>query len=217
MSMNFGREQALLRQRFTEAGSEQTIAERRSQFGDKLKHLGAAEDEILRAARELTEQFPEMGRAQMTAFVRTLWQSKTYDLQRCAVEVLCLRAELLEPPDLPFLEGLLQESLVAPVTAVLADRALGTLVCRSKKLWKDLQRLAKGSNAALRRAAVLATRAPVCADPKVFERFEKLVTPLLEVEDPELQAAIDATLAQAREHDADAVRQFAAAHGRELD
>ncbi|MCK5940827.1 MAG: DNA alkylation repair protein, partial [Planctomycetes bacterium] len=76
--MNFGREQALLRQRLTAQGSEERATQQQAQFGDGMKCLGASDDEVLAAATDLVEQFPEMGRAQMTAFVRTLWSSKTH-------------------------------------------------------------------------------------------------------------------------------------------
>ena len=50
MSMNFGREQALLRQRLTAKGSPELAAERRAEFGDAVKFLGADDDEVLAAA-----------------------------------------------------------------------------------------------------------------------------------------------------------------------
>ena len=112
MSMNFGREQALLRQRLTEKGSPELAAEQQARFGDKMKCLGAADDEVLAAASDLVEQFPTMGRAQMTAFVRTLWGSKTHELRGVGAEILVRRAELLEPPDLAFVEGLLKDNYI---------------------------------------------------------------------------------------------------------
>ena len=216
MSMNFGREQALLRQRLTEQGDEERARELAAQFGPKIKCLGARDEDMVQAAAELTEQFPEMGRAQMTAFARTLWNSKTHELRRVGAEILALRAELLEPPDLPAIEAMLKESHDDSVTTKLASDVLGRLVCKNKKLWKDLQKLAKSADDKLRRAAVLAAKAPCAADGGVFDRFEKLVTPLLADADELLQGAIDEVLQAASDQDADAVKAFAEAHGRKL-
>lgn len=216
MSMNFGREQALLRQRLTAAGAPERAASRAAEFGDALQFLGADDAEVAAAASDLAAQYPQMGRAQMTAFVRTLWQSKVHELRAVGVELLALRAALLEPPDVPFLEGLLKDDAVEPVADRLASDVLGPLVGRNKKLWKDLQKLAKSANARLRRAAVRAAKAPVAADAAVFARFEDLAVPLLAEADALLQRAIDAVLVAAAQHDAELVRAFAEQHGRKL-
>jgi 3-methyladenine DNA glycosylase AlkD len=216
MSMNFGREQALLRQRLTAQGTEELIAARVAQFGDSLKFLGADDQEVVQAATDLAEAYPDMGRAQMTAFVRTLWSSKTHELRCVGIEILAMRASLLEPPDLPFVEGLLKETTIEQVANRIACDVLGPLVCKNKKLWKDLKKLSKSANERLRRAAVRATKAPIAADSSVFSRFEDLVTPLLSQADALLQQAIDEVLIAAAAHDADLVNAFAKEHGREL-
>ena len=216
MSMNFGREQALLRQRLTAKGSEELAAAQAAQHGDNLKFLGADDQEVLAAATDLAELYPDMGRAQMTAFVRTLWGSKTHELRCVGIEILAMRASLLEPPDMPFVEGLLKDATIEALNERIASDVLGPLVCKNKKLWKDLHKLAKGANEQLRRAAVRAAKAPVTTDSTVFPRFEKLVTPLLEEADTQLQAAIDEVLAAAVETHADAVQAFAKEHARKV-
>lgn len=216
MSMNFGREQALLRQRLTAKGSEELAAEQTAQFGDGVKFLGVAEDEVLAAATDLADTYPDMGRAQMTAFVRTLWGSKTHEMRCVGVEILAQRATLLEPPDMPFVEGLLKEATTEELGARIAADVLGPLVCKNKKLWRNLGKLAKSANEKLMRAAVRATKAPIAADKAVFSRFEELVTPLLAEADAILQEAIDEVLAAAAEQDKEAVQAFADAHGRKL-
>ncbi|MFT4512009.1 MAG: 3-methyladenine DNA glycosylase AlkD [Planctomycetota bacterium] len=216
MSMNFGREQALLRQRLAAKGSEELAAERTAQFGDGLKFLGADDAEVLAAATDLAALYPDMGRAQMTAFVRTLWGSKTHELRCVGVEILAMRASLLEPPDMPFVEGLLKDATIETANERIASDVLGPLVCKNKKLWKDLNKLASGANEQLRRAAVRAAKAPLATDATVFTRFEELVTPLLTEADELLQAAIDEVLAAAVETHEDAVKAFAKEHGRKL-
>lgn len=214
--MNFGREQALLRQRLTAKGSEELAAELVAQFGDAVKFLGADDQEVLAAATDLAAQYPDMGRAQMTAFVRTLWGSNTHELRCVGIEILAMRASLLEPPDMPFVEGLLKDATIEAINERIASDVLGPLVCKNKKLWKDLNKLAQGTNEQLRRAAVRAAKAPMTTDSTVFARFEELVTPLLPEADTLLQAAIDEVLVAAVETHQDAVSAFAAEHGRKL-
>ena len=181
-----------------------------------MKFLGATDSEVQAAATDLTDTYPDMGRAQMTAFVRTLWGSKTYELRCVGVEILAKRASLLEPPDMPFVEGLLKDATIEEVNERIASDVMGPLVCKNKKLWKDLNKLAKGANEQLRRAAVRATKAPVQKDSSVFNRFEDLVTPLLSEADEQLQQTIDEVLAAAAETHEEAVKAFAEAHGRTL-
>lgn len=216
MSMNFSREQMLLRQRLQAAGSPATAARLQQEIGGNATFLGADRDAIRAAARDLADAYPQMGRAQMTAFVRTLWQSRIHELRAVGAELLAERAALLEPADLQFLEQLLGEEAGDDIGTRLAGDVLGALVLKNKKLWRDLRRLAAASNRALQRAAVRACRLPLLHDEGSFTRFEEVTRPLFEVADDRLQQAIDELLAAAAAVHADAVRELAARHGRKV-
>ncbi|MCA8974722.1 MAG: DNA alkylation repair protein [Planctomycetes bacterium] len=214
--MNFGREMSLLRIRLTEAGSPESAARRQAELGGNAAFLGAAPKEIDAAASDLVTTYPEMGRAQMTAFVRTLWQSNVHELQAVGIRILASRASLLEPHDLPFVEGLLKKCDTEPVAETLASDVLGVLATKNKKLWKDLRRLAGHADVRLRRAAVRACREPLLADETAFERFVDIVDPLFQTGDADVLQTIDEVLAAiANVHD-DAVRELAARHGRKI-
>lgn len=213
MSMNFGREQSLLRQRLQAKGNPAAAAEQQQRHGTTQTFLGAPDAEIAAAAGDLAAAFPAMGRAQMTAFVRTLWKSKIHELRAAGVHLLAMRAQLLEPADLPFLEDLLGDEAADAVLARLAAEVLGALVGRHKKLWKDLRRLAGSDKDGLRRGALRATSLPLQSDDEAFARFRELAEPLLAHADPLCQQALDAALqAAAPRHHAAAtafVQQFA--------
>ncbi|MCB9887891.1 MAG: DNA alkylation repair protein [Planctomycetes bacterium] len=214
--MNFGREQSLLRQRLTAVGSPTAAAARQQELGGEVTSLGAPDSEVRAAALALVETYPQMGRAQMTAFVRTLWASKIHELRAVGVEILAARAALLEPADLPFLEKLLGDETAAPLVGPLADGALGDLVARNKKLWKDLERFVKSGRKLLRRAAAAAVRQAVAADAALFARFEKLVQPLLADADAATNHELDRVLTALAATNHDAVRDYADRHGRKL-
>ena len=216
MSMNFSREQMLLRQRLQAEGSPTRAEKLQQEIGGDLTFLGADEPAIRAAANDLVATYPQMGRAQMTAFVRTLWQSRIHELRAVGVELLAARAELLEPHDLDFLEKLLKDGEADALAAKLAADVLGTLVVKNKKLWRDLRRFATASNEALQRAAVRACRLPLLHDEAAFARFEELTTPLFATADATLQRAIDELLAAAAAVHADAVRDLAERHGRKV-
>jgi hypothetical protein len=216
MSMNFAREQSLLRQRLQAQGSPALAAARQQELGTATTFLGAGDDAIATAATDLAAMHPQMGRAQMTAFVRTLWQSKIYELRAVGIELLAARASLLEPADLTFLEGLLADSEVDALAQRLAGDVIGVLVSKHKKLWKDLRRFAAASQDVLRRAAVRASRLPLVDDSEAFPRFVELAEPLLAVPDDKLQQAIDELLTAAAATHGDAVKEFAARHGRSV-
>lgn len=214
MSMNFAREQSLLRQRLQAQGSPALAAARQQELGTATTFLGAGDDAIAAAAADLAAMHPQMGRAQMTAFVRTLWQSKIYELRAVGIELLAARASLLEPADLTFLEGLLADSEVDALAQRLAGDVIGVLVSKHKKLWKDLRRFAAASQDVLRRAAVRASRLPLVDDGEAFPRFAELAEPLLAVPDQRLQQAIDELLTAVAATHGDAVKEFAARFGR---
>jgi hypothetical protein len=214
MSMNFAREQSLLRQRLQAQGSPALGAARQQELGTATTFLGAGDEAIAAAATDLAAMHPQMGRAQMTAFVRTLWQSRIYELRAVGIELLAARASLLEPADLTFLEGLLAESEVDALAQRLAGDVIGALVSKHKKLWKDLRRFAAASQDVLRRAAVRASRLPLVEDSEAFPRFTEFAEPLLAVPDDKLQQAIDEVLSAAAATHGDAVKEFAAQHSR---
>jgi hypothetical protein len=216
MSMNFAREQSLLRQRLQAAGNAAAAEQQKLELGSAAAFLGAGKDAIDAAAQALVAAYPAMGRAQMTAFVRTLWQSKIHELRAVGIELLAARATLLEPADLAFLEGLLKDCDADPLAARLAGDVVGAVVTRHKKLWKDLRRLAAASQDVLRLAAVRASRLPLLDDAASFPRFAELAEPLVAVADARLQQALDELLAAAAAVHLDAVRAFAEKHGRKV-
>ncbi len=210
MSMNFAREQSLLRQRL--AGKAVPGAALPPTDGETF--LGAPPAEIDAAAEALGAAWPQMGRAQMTAFVRTLWNSKIHELRAVGVRLLAARAALLEPADLPLLESFLRDSGSEDLRRRLAGDVIGSIVQRNKKLWRDLKRFT--ADATLRLAGVRAAARALANDGEAFPRYAELVEPLLAVADDSLQKAIDDVMAGAAELHRDAVVAFAVRHGRSV-
>lgn len=211
MSMNFGREQSLLRQRLGAAASAEVAAASPGP-GNGITRLGAPAAAIAAAATDLLANHPQMGRAQMTAFVRTLWQSKILELRAVGVAVLAARVQLLEAADLPVVEKLLGDA--GPLGHQLGAAVIGPLVARHKKLWKDLERLASTGEAPRRTAAIAACGPVVAAQPDGFARTAKLLEKLLPTADQEQLAAVDGVLVAAAAHAGAAAREFAQRHGR---
>lgn len=214
MSMNFAREQSLLRQRLQAKATPAHAEALRQRHGTAQIFLGAADHDVAAAATDLVAAHPQMGRAQMTAFARTLWNSKIHELRAVSAQLLAARAALLEPHDLPLLEGFLRDDASDQVLATLAGAVLGPLVHKNKKLWKDLKRHATGAHLGMQRAALRAAAAPVQAEPEAFARFVELAEPLLGEADPALQQAIDAALQSAAESSRAAAQEFVTRHAR---
>jgi hypothetical protein len=216
MSMNFAREQSLLRQRLQAKASPATAEALRQRHGTALVFLGAADPDIAAAAADLVAAHPQMGRAQMTAFVRTLWSSKIHELRAVGAQLLAARSALLEPHDLPLLEGFLGDEAADPVLATLAHDVLGALVHKHKKLWRDLKRYVGGAHGGLKRAALRAALLAVQAEAEAFPRFVELAEMVIADPDPVLQAALDQTLAAAAELSRADAQQFIARHARSV-
>ncbi|MCU0864787.1 MAG: DNA alkylation repair protein [Planctomycetes bacterium] len=214
--MNFAREQSLLRQRLQAKASPATAEALRQRHGTALVFLGAADPDIAAAAADLVAAHPQMGRAQMTAFVRTLWSSKIHELRAVGAQLLAARSALLEPHDLPLLEGFLGDEAADPVLATLARDVLGALVHKHKKLWRDLKRYVGGAHGGLKRAALRAALPAVQAEAEAFPRFVELAEVVIADPDPVLQAALDQTLAAAAELSRPEAQQFVARHARSV-
>jgi hypothetical protein len=216
MSMNFAREQSLLRQKLQAVASPDLATARAQRHGGAVTFLGAADADVAAAAQALAVAWPQMGRAQMTAFVRTLWSSKIHELRAVGVQLLAARAALLEPADLPLLEVFLQEAADDAVHRQLAREVIGAIVIKNKKLWKDLKRFAQATQPSLRLAGVRGAAQALAADAEAFPRFTEIATLLLAVADADLQAAIDEALLAAAELHAEQALAFAQQHGRRV-
>jgi hypothetical protein len=216
MSMNFAREQSLLRQKLQAKASAERAAARSAPFAGAVTFLGADDGDVASAAEAVAAAWPQMGRAQMTAFVRTLWTSKVHELRDVGSRLLALRATLLEPADVPLLETFLGGGAEPAVLDRLARDVLGAIAIRAKKVWKDLRKLAAADDAARRRLAIVATERPLAADAEAFPRFAELADPLVARADAALLAAIDGALTVAAAMHRDAVQAFASRHGRAI-
>lgn len=217
MSMNFAREQSLLRQKLLAKASPDIAALLQQQHGGTVTFLGADHASVQQAAKDLAAAWPAMGRAQMTAFVRTLWSSKIHELRAVGAHLLAARAALLEYADLPLLEGFLQDDAIDAVHELLARDVVGALANKNKKVWKDLQRFAASTSERLRRAAVRAATLPLMLDAESFPRFAAVIAPLLAATDAALQTAIDRALVAAAANHGEAVRAFVLQHGRQVE
>jgi 3-methyladenine DNA glycosylase AlkD len=216
MSMNFAREQSLLRQRLQSKAQPGLAAARQQQHGGSQTWLGADDAEVAAAATALAAAYPQMGRAQMTAFVRTLWGSRIHELRAVGAQLLAARAQLVEPADLPLLETFLRDDATDAVQQQLARDVVGALVVKNKKLWKELKRFTATGDVRLQRAAVRAAQQPLAHDADAFARFADLVEPLLASPDAAVQTAIDDVLVAAAELHGDAVRAFVQQHQRRV-
>lgn len=214
MSMNFAREQSLLRQRLLAKADPAAAAAASAAHGPAQSYLGTPDDEVEAAAAALAAAWPQMGRAQMTAFVRTLWNSKVHELRAVGARLLAVRASLLEPADLPLLESFLRDAAAADVRRLLAEAVLGAMVQKNRKLWRDLKRFAGDPD--LRLAAVHAAARALATDDEAFPRWIELIEPLLTTADEPLLRAVDEALAGAAVRHRDAVQTFAARHGRKV-
>lgn len=213
MSMNFGREQSLLKQQLTACATPETAAAAAAGLGAGITCLGAPSDAVVQAAQELLGRFPQMGRAQMTAFARTLWQSKVQELRAVATEILATRVALLEAADAGIVQQMAADQGSGPIGIDLGRRVLGELVTKHKKLWKDLEKLAASGTVHAGCVALAACRAALVADATAFPRFAKVAAKLLPNAEPAVLTALSEVLANSVGRASAEAQAFAAAHG----
>ncbi|MBK8097601.1 MAG: DNA alkylation repair protein [Planctomycetes bacterium] len=211
--MNFSREVAALRVKLTAMGTPARAEKAKSYLKSELTFLGVDAKGIRQAAKEFCAAFPEVGRAQLTAFVKALWKTGIYEHRAVGVGILELRRTLLEPPDLAILEDLLRHSHTWALVDWLAVHVVGDLVTRNKRLTKDLERWAKDKDFWLRRSALLALLLPLRAGKGDLVLFEKLAVPMFGETEFFIQKAIGWVLREAGKKQPAAVRAFLERHG----
>ena len=211
--MNFSREVAALRVKLTAMGTPARATKAKSYLKSELTFLGVDAKGIRQAAKDFCAAFPEVGRAQLTAFVKALWKTGIYEHRAVGIAILELRRTLLEPADLPILEELLRDSHTWALVDWLAVHVVGDLVTRNKRLTKDLERWAKDKDFWLRRSALLALLLPLRAGKGDLALFERLAVPMFGDTEFFIRKAIGWVLREAGKKQGKAVLAFLDRHG----
>jgi len=128
---------------------------------------------------ELVVSAGALGRADLGAAVGALWGRQVFELKAAALELLTVRATVLEAGDLRLIERLIRESQTWALVDALAAHVAGGLVERLPRLSATLDRWARDDDFWVRRAAMLALLVPLRRGGGDFERFARYADAML--------------------------------------
>lgn len=211
--MIFGRETALLRQKFTALGSPERAQKQKAYLKSELTFLGVETPAIRAAAKEWTAANAAINRAQLGGFVKHLWKTNVHELRAVGIAILELRRELFVAADLPLVEELLRQARSWAYVDWLAVHVAGDLVARFPKLKKDLRRWAKDEDFWLRRAALLALLPALRTGEGDLGLLAELAVPMLPDQEFFIRKAIGWVLRETAKKQPAFVEQFVAEHG----
>ena len=171
------------------ANPERAVQEKRY-LKSGLCHLGVAVPSIRRVAKEFLRAHPGLVRPDLLAVARDLWSGGVHDHRVCAVELLEMRPDLLEPADVGFLERLIREARTWALADNLAASVVGKLLQRHPASAEVLDRWAEDEDFWIRRSALLALLLPLRRGDGDFERFSRYADAMLDEKEFFIRKAI---------------------------
>jgi 3-methyladenine DNA glycosylase AlkD len=212
-TLNFSREAAAVRTELAAAGTPARAEKEKRYLKSELTFLGSGLPAVRAAAAAFLERWPAIGRAQLCAFVRSLWQGNLHEMRCFGLALLEKRTALLAAADLPLLEELLRGSRSWVYVDWLANKVVSPLVTSFPKLKKDLRRWAQDNDFWLRRAALLSLLPAIKqGETASIELFEELAVPMLGEQEFFIQKAIGTVLREGGKKQPDFLAAFTGRH-----
>jgi 3-methyladenine DNA glycosylase AlkD len=182
----------LLDRELREAGTPERADQEKRYLKSELRHYGSTMPTINRVMRAFAKERPDLDRAALEGLAGELWGRGVHELRAAAVELLTLRASLLEEGDLPWIERLLRDARTWALIDPLAVEVVGPILRRSADGGRTrLERWAGDDDMWVRRTALLSFLLPLRAgDREAFVRFAVLADPMLEEKDFFIRKAI---------------------------
>lgn len=143
----------------------------------ELPFAGLGVPECRRLARNFVRTH-SLDRLAVIALADELWATPLFEAKRIAMEILSMRVDVLEPPDLAFVERLLRASDTWALVDHLAINVAGPLVEREGA--DALDRWATDEDFWVRRAALLALYVPIREGAGDAERFLRYADAMLD-------------------------------------
>jgi len=156
----------------------------------ELEFIGVPTPPFRRLIKGELRALPDLQREELLAGVERLWGSEVFELRAAAVELLDLRGDLLEGRDIVLVERLIRGSGTWALVDNLAARVAGSLVERSPRLARTLDRWAGDGDFWVRRSAMLALLIPLRRGAGDWERFARYADAMLEEKEFFIRKAI---------------------------
>lgn len=182
-------------------GTPTRAAKERAYLKSDLVFLGTDVPAIRRVARTAYHDAGEFTREDLVAVVAALWARGVHECRMAAVELLKVGGELLGPPDLAWLEGLLRAARTWALVDGLAVSVVGAMVARSTAVGPTLDRWSADRDFWLRRAALLALLPGVRAGAPDYARISRYAEMMLDEREFFVRKAIGWVLREAGKRD----------------
>lgn len=159
--------------------AERADHERRYLKSDLVFH-GCSVPQIRDVATRFLRAQPDLDRGQLLALVDASWAEPVHERRGVAVELLTMRADVLEPGDVSVVERLLREARTWAHVDPLAISVAGPLLERHPSATEVLDRWAADGDVWIRRSALLAHLGELRDGRGDFERFARYADAMLD-------------------------------------
>lgn len=145
----------------------------------ELEFVGTGVPFIRSTAKRFRQAFPEIGRDELVAVVRMIWEPPVHELRSLAIALLEVHRTRLAPDDLILVEDLLRRCRTWAHVDWLAVKVAGPLIARSPQGAATLERWSTDDWMWLRRSALLAHLEALREGHGDFAHFARLAQDML--------------------------------------
>jgi 3-methyladenine DNA glycosylase AlkD len=193
-------------------GTPERAAQEKRYLKSDLEFWGVSVPDIRRVVTAEVRAQPRLGRDEAVALALELWRQPVHERRTAAVEVLRLRAGLLEPADLATIETLIRDSGTWALVDPLAGDIAGRIVLGNPAGWRYVDTWAEDADFWVRRSALLALLPGIRAGQPDRERFDRYATPMLGEKEFFIRKAIGWVLRDLSRKDPDYVSAWTERH-----
>lgn len=174
----------------TAAATPERAAGEKQYLKSDLDFIGATVPTIVKAAKGIKREHPDLARPDVLRLVRQLWKQPVHELRMAAVTILDLYSPSLRPDDIGLIEKMLRESRTWALVDNLAASVVGPLWDRFPQLDTVMDRWAVDEDFWIRRSALLASLKALRAGGGDFQRFGRYADSMLEEKEFFIRKAI---------------------------
>lgn len=190
------------------SGSDERAVNEKRYLKSELTHYGVSVPVIRKLARRFARERKDVSKSELIGLTIELWDRDVYELRKLAVNILAVKAEVLDSDNVSFVEGLLRRShtwaliddlamnVVAPMFSAMPDAV------RIRSMW------AQDEDFWVRRTAMLALLPRLRRGLEDWQEFGEYADAMLMEEEFFIQKAIGWVLREVSKHSPELVFEW---------
>ena len=189
-------------------GSEERAVNEKRYLKSELTHYGVSVPVIRKLARRFARERKDFSKAELIGLTVELWYRNVYELRKLAVNIMAVKAEILDSDDVSFVEGLLRHSHTWALIDDLAINVVAPMLLTTPNAQQVRSMWSEDSDFWVRRTAMLALLPRLRRGLNGWDEFAGYADAMLVESEFFIQKAIGWVLREVSKHSPDLVFEW---------